>query len=541
MGDKWSRPRSLGEILNQSLDSTYRILKTGVYGWTGSTMAQIKVDSDGQIYVANPAGEQYADGTSVNAGYKGNLVLGTDGSNYQILAVDSSGHLQVDVVSGGGTGGTSMADDAAFTVATTSFTPVGGQTTADAVNAGDAGAFLMDTDRHQQIDIVDISKGTQTNDVKITLDGETVTVSATDLDIRDLSSATDSIAIEGGNTTDVKVTLDSEVVAVSATDLDIRDLSSATDSVAVEGGNATDVKVTLDGETVGVSATDLDIRDLSSATDSVAIEGGNTTDVKVTLDSEAVVLDSPTDGTYIGDIKFGEALPSGSNTIGSVQLTDGVETASVNASNQLEVAVGNTVNVADGGSSLSVDDGGGSLTVDGSVTVSATNLDIRDLSSATDSVAVEGGNSTDVKVTLDGETVGVSATDLDVRDLAATQDTVTAKLATDAIQNGTTALTPKFAKIDVASSGDNTIVAAVSGKKIRVLQYALVCGAETTVQWYSGAAGTALSGDMQFIANGGISSSFSPVGLFETASNTALVLNLSAANAVSGHLVYVEV
>lgn len=124
---------------------------------------------------------------------------------------------------------------------------------------------------------------------------------------------------------------------------------------------------------------------------------------------------------------------------------------------------------------------------------------------------------------------------------SATTDTITAKLATDAIQNGTTALTPKFVKIDVASSGDNTIVSAVAGKKIRVLQYILVCGTATTVRWYSGAGGTALSGDMQFADNGGVSSAFSPVGLFETGVNTALVLNLSAANAVSGHLVYVEV
>jgi hypothetical protein len=35
--------------------------------------------------------------------------------------------------------------------------------------------------------------------------------------------------------------------------------------------------------------------------------------------------------------------------------------------------------------------------------------------------------------------------------------------------NGATPLTPKFANIDVASSGDNQLVAAVSGKTLRVL------------------------------------------------------------------------
>ena len=106
------------------------------------------------------------------------------------------------------------------------------------------------------------------------------------------------------------------------------------------------------------------------------------------------------------------------------------------------------------------------------------------------------------------------------------------------ISNTGYGVVPKYAKIDVASAGDNTIVAAVTGKKIRVLQYALVVAAETTVIWKSGT--TAITGDMTFAANGGISTPFSPIGLFETAAGEALVLNLSASNPVSGHLVYTE-
>ncbi len=45
------------------------------------------------------------------------------------------------------------------------------------------------------LDIKDISAGTQTNDVKITMDGEEVTVNATDLDIRDLTSASDDVSV----------------------------------------------------------------------------------------------------------------------------------------------------------------------------------------------------------------------------------------------------------------------------------------------------------------------------------------------------------
>ena len=52
-----------------------------------------------------------------------------------------------------------------------------------------------------------------------------------------------------------------------------------------------------------------------------------------------------------------------------------------------------------------------------------------------------------------------------------TTDNQGVALQTDAIMSDTTALTPKFAVIDDASSGDNTLVAAVADKKIRVLAF----------------------------------------------------------------------
>lgn len=124
---------------------------------------------------------------------------------------------------------------------------------------------------------------------------------------------------------------------------------------------------------------------------------------------------------------------------------------------------------------------------------------------------------------------------------AATTDTITAKLATDAIMNGTTALTPKFAIIDAATSGDNTIIAAVASKKIRVLACFMVASAAVTTRFESGAAGTALTGQMNLAANGGFVLPFNPAGWFETASNTLLNLELSGATSVDGSIVYVEV
>lgn len=133
-------------------------------------------------------------------------------------------------------------------------------------------------------------------------------------------------------------------------------------------------------------------------------------------------------------------------------------------------------------------------------------------------------------------TVGVSSQPARAR----TTDSVAAAIATDALMVGTTALVPKFASIDVATAGDNTLVAAVTGKQLRVLSYALVAGGAVAVRWKSGAA-TNLSGAMSFAANGGVAPAWSPVGLLQTVAGDALVLNLSAAVQVSGHLVYVEV
>ena len=133
------------------------------------------------------------------------------------------------------------------------------------------------------------------------------------------------------------------------------------------------------------------------------------------------------------------------------------------------------------------------------------------------------------------------ATDTDLVINADGSFNIVARIATDALSDGSTSLTPKFAIIDAAGSGNNILLAAVTGKKIRVLQYALVVSAAVTVRFEDGASGSALSGQMQFAANGGISVPFNPLGHFETTANTLLNLELSSATSVDGHLTYVEV
>ena len=96
--------------------------------------------------------------------------------------------------------------------------------------------------------------------------------------------------------------------------------------------------------------------------------------------------------------------------------------------------------------------------------------------------------------------------------------------------------------IAAASSGDNTVLAGVPNRRIIVLNYVLVNSVATAqaVTWKSGA-GTSLSGAIGLPSSigGALVIAAADAGLFETARGAGLVINLSAASAVAGHLSYV--
>lgn len=98
------------------------------------------------------------------------------------------------------------------------------------------------------------------------------------------------------------------------------------------------------------------------------------------------------------------------------------------------------------------------------------------------------------------------------------------------------------AKIDISSSGANTVVAAVAGRRIKVLGYTLVAAGAVTVKWQSDT--TDLSGAMALAANGVVAvapggDSLDPVPVLATAAGEALKITLGGAVAVAGHLTYV--
>lgn len=229
-----------------------------------------------------------------------------------------------------------------------------------------------------------------------------------------------------------------------------------------------------------------------------------------------------------------------------VHGADGVNDGDVSSANPLPVdASANAVPVTDNG---------GSLTVDGTVNLSATDnavLDSIATNTGSTATAVQlldnaiSGNEmqVDIVASLPAGTNNIGDVDIASALPAGTNviGDVGARMVTSSIQDGTTAATPKFAAIDDATSGNNTLVAAVASKKLRVLSYVLVAAGTVNARFESGANGTALTGQMNLVANTGVSSGFNPLGHFETAANTLLNLELSAAVSVDGHLTYVEV
>lgn len=161
----------------------------------------------------------------------------------------------------------------------------------------------------------------------VDIQNASIAVTATDLDIRDLAFATDKVDVSGSSNVAVtdgggSLTVDGTVAVssvggtvavtqstspwvVSATDLDIRDLAFATDSVTAHQGGSW---------TVTATATDLDIRDLTHVSDSIKI-GDGTDFLAVNADGSINVA-----GTFTIDGQYAEDSAHASGDVGLYNL-----------------------------------------------------------------------------------------------------------------------------------------------------------------------------------------------------------------------------
>ena len=179
---------------------------------------------------------------------------------------------------------------------------------------------------------------------------------------------TDGVLVNLGSNNDVTVT---GSVTVSATDLDIRNLTN-TDVVTAEL-SAVDNAV-LDAIAASVAAIDTDTSTIIGHVDGIeallTTIDADTSNISTKIDTLAGAVS----GTEMQvDVLTLPALPTGTNTIGSVKLTDGTDTALITASGELSVLataqpgtdIGDvTINNASGASAVNIQDGGNSITVD---------------------------------------------------------------------------------------------------------------------------------------------------------------------------------
>jgi hypothetical protein len=105
------------------------------------------------------------------------------------------------------------------------------------------------------------------------------------------------------------------------------------------------------------------------------------------------------------------------------------------------------------------------------------------------------------------------------------------------INAGAAALTS--AAVTFASSGDNTVVAAVSAKTTKVYRLMIVVAGATSIIFKDGA-GTSLTGAMPIAANGSITLDFDGEPWFTGSTNTAFIINSSNAVQVSGIIYYIN-
>jgi hypothetical protein len=159
-------------------------------------------------------------------------------------------------------------------------------------------------------------------------DGTLITSTGTALDVNvaggvnvevDLSHVDDSVRLGDGTSFFTSTSENSDIaldvhisntsIAVTATDLDIRDLVFATDSVDVSGstilGITNDVSIDDGGNSITVDAVDLDIRDLTAASDSVQsnmFDGAGTA-----LTSTLVGADQALDVNLVNTISINDA------------------------------------------------------------------------------------------------------------------------------------------------------------------------------------------------------------------------------------------
>ena len=241
-----------------------------------------------------------------------------------------------------------------------------------------------------------------------------------------------------------------------------------TDGTVAIGVTSNALDVNIDNASIAVTATDLDIRDLVNTQDSIEIwantaKDGTGTDYIPIVDTDGKLIISNPGGTeYVEDAVAAATATGTTNLVERDDALAGITPAEGDWSKLYCSANGALWVAVDG--EVAINDGGNTITVDGAVTVSASDLDIRDLVHTQDSVALGDGTGVLVDVldsTVDAlytaitdgtETLNITAAGEAEIDIAA-QSLTALKISKDA--NANTELNPIYVhNVDTIISGE---------------------------------------------------------------------------------------
>lgn len=369
----------------------------------------------------------------------------TDG-DYEPLQTDASGFLKVNIKAGAGSGGTAIADDAAFTPGTTNVTPAAGtyRSVRDAVDDNDTGALAM-TQKRALLACIETPAG--------------------DTAMDDTNDALRVNVVAGGGTGGTSSVDDAVFTAAAGSGTPIMgfatsDVVDAGDVGVIGMDTSRNLKVSIEVDNVGIGG------GTQYAEDAAHVSGNiGTMALGVRKDTPANLSD--TDGDYeplqvsAGRLwtssKIDTALPAGTNAIGKLAANSGVDIGDVDVTS---LPVGTAAMVASTPVTLASDD---TLTAAANALLTTIDADTSALAAAASGaeILIAGGatQASDIKVTLDSEAVVLGAGSAAIGKLAANSGVDIGDIDVTSIVPGTAATNLGKAEDAVHVSGDTGVLA----------------------------------------------------------------------------------
>ena len=363
------------------------------------------VDGTGTQITTFGGGTQYTE-ADTDASITGTAVMWEDAAD-TLRAVSSAKPLPVNVVAGGAAGGTSANDDSAFTIGSQAGTPIMGlwdDTTPDSVDENDVGVVRMSANRNLFTTLRDAAGNERGVNVTagnaLTVDGSAVTqpVSAVNLDIRDLASASDSVSVlqatasnlnatvvgtgtfaaqvTGSVTANAGTNLNTSALSLEATQGSVKTAVELIDDTVATLGTTTYTEAATKGLIIGAIRRDADTTLVDTTNEVGPLQMDANGRLKVEAFSGEALPVTLTSTTITGTVavtQSGTWDEVGINDSGNAITVDWAGTAPPIGAGLEATALRVTV-ATDSTGVLSVDDNGAALTVDngGTFAVQAT-------------------------------------------------------------------------------------------------------------------------------------------------------------------------